>query len=563
MLRYPMLALSLLSAALLSACSSDDNPAPTQPLPATVEVKMLAFNDFHGNLKPNGNVTVPDPADPSKTISVAAGGAEYLATWIKSLKAKNPNNVVVSAGDLIGASPLLSALFHDEPTIEAMNALGLDFNAVGNHEFDEGATELLRMQNGGCHPTDGCQGKTSFAGANFKFLAANVVNETTGKPLFPAYLVKSFQGIKVAFIGMTLEGTPSIVTPTGVAGLKFLDEADTVNKLVPELKAQGIEAIVVLLHEGGAQTGLLNECKGVSGPIVDIVNRLDPAVDMLVSGHTHQAYNCEINGKLVSSAYQYGRVISEIDFTLDGKTRDVAKRKASNVVVSQDVAKDGLISQLIAKYEQLVAPLESRVVGKVAGALSRTVNAAGESVMGSVIADAQLAATSPAGFGAAKIAFMNPGGVRAELTPNAAGEVTYGQLFTTQPFGNSLVTMTLTGAQIKELLEQQFVGHSNGQTSNRILHVSKGFSYSWDSTRPAGQRVDAASIKLDGVVLDAQSNYRVTVNNYLATGGDKFVVLVQGKNTLGGKQDVDALEDYIKASSPLAVPALDRISKLQ
>ncbi|QKJ67295.1 bifunctional metallophosphatase/5'-nucleotidase [Deefgea piscis] len=552
----------------LTPPAATTNPALASPTPnpevntAPIEVKMLAINDFHGNLKPGGTVTIPDPANATKTIKVAAGGSEYLATWLKTLKAKNPNNIIVSAGDLIGASPLLSALFHDEPTIEAMNEMGLELNAVGNHEFDEGSTELLRMQSGGCHPTDGCKAGTTFGGAKFKFLAANVVDSKTGKTLFPEYQVKEFSGVKVAFIGMTLKGTPGIVTPSGVAGLTFKDEADTVNALVPKLKAQGIEAIVVLVHEGGTQLGDLNECKGVSGAIVDIVKRLDPAVDAIVSGHTHQAYNCQINGKLVTSANQYGRVISEIDLTLDPKTRDVIKSSAKNIVVTNDVAKDAVQTAIITKYDALVTPLENRIVGTIAGSLLKTTNPAGESTLGDVIVDSQLAATKPANMGAAEIAFMNPGGVRADLVP-VASQVTYGQLFTVQPFGNTLVSMTLNGAQIKEMLEQQFTGYSNNQPFNRILLVSNGFTYSWDSTLAAGQKVDPASIKLNGVAISNVLNYRVTVNNYLASGGDGFTVLTKGTNILGGAQDVDAFEAYIKANPNLAVPALNRVVKIK
>lgn len=545
-------------AASIPAATPTTTPVNTSP----IDVKILGINDFHGNLKADGTVTIPDPADATKTIKVAAGGSEYLATWIKTLKAKNPNHIVVSAGDLIGASPLLSALFHDEPTIEAMNEMGLELNAVGNHEFDEGSTELMRMQNGGCHPTDGCKAGTTFAGAKFKFLAANVVDSKTGKTIFPEYHIKEFGGVKVAFIGMTLKNTPAIVTPSGVAGLTFKDEADTVNALVPKLKAQGIESIVVIVHEGATQLGSLNECKGVSGAIVDIVKRLDPAVDAVISGHTHQAYNCQINGKLVTSANQYGRMISEIDLTLDPKTRDIIKSSAKNIVVTNDVPKDSAQTAIISKYEAVVKPLENRVVGTLAGSLLRAANPAGESTLGDVIADAQLAATSGPTVGAAQIAFMNPGGVRADLIP-VSGQVTYGQLFTTQPFGNTLVSMTLTGAQIKELLEQQFVGYTNNQASNRILLVSNGFSYSWDSTQPAGQKVDAANITLNGVPLSSVMNYRVTVNNYLASGGDLFTVLTKGTNTLGGAQDVDALEAYIKANPNLAVPTLNRVVKIK
>lgn len=578
--------LMLVLGGLLSACGGGSgngggsttltNPSMTTPVPsatpsastapvssAPIEVKMLAINDFHGNLKPGGTVTIPDPNDASKTIKVAAGGSEYMATWIKLLKAKNPNNIVVSAGDLIGASPMLSALFHDEPTIEAMNELGLELNAVGNHEFDDGRDELLRMQNGGCHPSDGCKGGTTFTGAKFKFLAANVVDTASKKTIFPAYQVKTFGGVKVAFIGMTLKNTPEIVTPSGVAGLSFKDEADTVNALVPELKQQGIESIVVLVHEGGTQSGGLNECKGVSGAIVDIVKRLDPAVDAVVSGHTHQAYNCQINGKLVTSANQYGRVISEIDLTIDPKTRDIVKSAAKNIVVSNDVAKDSVQTGIINKYDTLVKPLENRVVGQVAATLLKASNAAGESTLGDVIADSQLAATSAADKGNATIAFMNPGGVRADLQPGAGGNVTYGQLFTVQPFGNTLVSMTVTGADLIELLEQQFTGYTNNQPFDRVLLVSNGFSYSYDRSKAAGSRVNRASVKLNGTTISLVQNYRITVNNYLAAGGDAFTVLTKGTNILGGGQDVDAFEAYIKTqsqSAPLAVPSLNRVT---
>ncbi|WP_047396838.1 bifunctional UDP-sugar hydrolase/5'-nucleotidase [Chitinibacter sp. ZOR0017] len=562
---HKMLTLAALPVAIAACGGATDNPVATPAPTATpaavasgpIDVKILAINDFHGNLKP-GTAKGVDASDASKAVAV--GGVEYLGTWIKTLKAKNPNNIVVSAGDLIGASPLISALFHDEPTIEAMNEIGLELNAVGNHEFDDGREELLRMQNGGCHPKDGCSAAGAFKGAKFKFLAANVIDDASGKSLFPAYQVKSFGGVKVAFIGMTLKNTPAIVTPTGVQGLSFKDEADTVNALVPTLKKDGIEAIVVLVHEGGTQTGGLNECKGVSGAIVDIVKRLDPAVDAVISGHTHQAYNCQINGKLVTSASQYGRVVSEIDLQLDPKTRDVVKSGAKNLWVTNDVAKDGILSTLVSKYEALIKPLEDRITGTLAGPLSKSANKAGESTLGNVIADSQLAATKDAKLGAAQIAFMNPGGVRADLTPAKDGSVTYGQLFTVQPFGNTLVSMTVTGADLIELLEQQFVGYTNNQPFDRVLLVSNGFSYSYDKGRAAGQRVLRNSVKLNGVQIDTAASYRITVNNFLAGGGDNFTVLTKGTNILGGAQDIDAMESYLKANPNLPVPAQDRVT---
>ncbi len=536
---------------------------PAEAAPSgTVDVQILAVNDFHGNLEP--------PAGSAGRISgINAGGVEYLATHINNLRATNRNTVVVSAGDMIGASPLISALFHDEPTIEAFNLIGLDYNAVGNHEFDEGKDELLRMQYGGCHPVDGCQGDDSFDGANFKFLAANVVREDDGKPktLFPPFKIRSFQGAKIAFIGMTLEGTPTIVTPSGVAGLRFLDEADTVNALVPELKKKGVETIVVLLHEGGFPTGGYNECPGISGPIVDIVNRTDDEVDLFITGHTHQAYNCVIDGRVVTSAASFGRLVTDIDLTLDRATGEVTSIAANNVIVTRDVEKASALTALVDWYRNLSAPLANRVIGSITVDITRTNNAAGESALGDVIADAQLAATAPDGFGNAVVAFMNPGGIRADLTyaqsgSEGDGNVTYSEAFTVQPFGNSLVTMSLTGTQIETLLEQQFVGCPNGQTADRVLQVSAGFAYTWNSAGPACDKVDPATIMLNGVAVDPTATYRVTVNSFLADGGDRFTVLVEGTNRLGGDVDLDALANYFAANSPVAPGPQNRITRL-
>lgn len=523
-----------------------------------VAVKMIAFNDFHGNLEMPGQLTVPDPADPSKTVKINAGGVDYLAAWVQSLRAKSPNTVVVSAGDLIGASPLVSGLFHDEPTIEAMNLLGLDLNAVGNHEFDDGQQELLRMQNGGCKtdaPTTSCQ-NGKFAGAKFKFLAANV-KKSDGGTLFPAYEIKKFGGIPVAFIGMTLKGTPEIVSPDGIKGLSFQDEAATVNQLIPQLKRQGVSAVVVVVHEGGYQSGNFNECNGISGPIVDIVKKLDPAVKLVVTGHTHQAYNCVIDGRRVTSAKNYGQLFTEIDFVLDPATRDVkpGSIQAQNRIVAREIAPLASVSNLVKLYKDLVAPVANRVVGQAAGILDRTPSAAGETVLGDVVADAQLAAGAAQG---AVVAFMNPGGVRADIIPGAGGNVTYNQLFTTQPFGNVMTTLTLTGAQIDQLLEQQW----SDPSKVKILQVSKGFSYSWSQAAPVGNKVDIASIKINGIAIDPLASYRVQVNNFIAGGGDGFTVLTQGGNRVGGGVDVDVLESYFVGASPVAVPALNRITRL-
>jgi 5'-nucleotidase len=467
---------------------------------------------------------------------------------------------------MIGASPLISALFHDEPTIEAFNLIGLDFNAVGNHEFDDGIVELLRMQEGGCHPVDGCMDGDDFAGANFQFLAANVIWENNGKTVFPAYKVRSFAGAKVAFIGMTLEGTPSIVTPSGIAGLQFLDEVETVNALIPEIRKKGVETIVVLVHEGGFQAGTYDSCVGISGPIAAIVAGLDDAVDVVISGHTHQAYNCVIDEKIVTSALSFGRLVTDIDLTIDLATGDVSSMTAGNVIVTRTVPKHPLLTALVDRYRALVAPLANRVIGTITADITSAANAAGESALGDVIADAQLAATSSDANGAAVIAFMNPGGIRANLTYNQIsggeqpGEVTYGESFTVQPFGNNLVTMTFTGEQIDVLLEQQF-GNPN-PTSNRILQVSQGFTYAWSASAPVGSKVDPSSIMLNGVVLDPTGSYRVTMNSFLADGGDNFSAFLLGTDRLGGVVDTDALEAYFLANSPVAPGPQNRIVQI-
>ena len=547
-------------------------PALAAAKPKEVEVQLLGLNDFHGHLESTTPGTIaPDPASPR----VPAGGAEYLATHLRAKEAENKNTLIVSAGDLIGASPLLSALFHDEPTIEAMNQIGLDLNAVGNHEFDEGADELRRMQRGGCHPVDGCQDGTGFGGADFRFLAANVVRETSGRTLFRPYSIKRFKGVKVGFIGMTLEGTPDIVSPAGVAGLDFLDEAETANRYARELRRRhGVRAVVVLLHQGGIQSspGGINDCNGISGEIVDIVERTTQRVDLFITGHTHSAYNCEIDGRPVTSASSFGRLFTDIDVTLNRRSRDVVRVTANNQIVTQNVFKAADVSDLIARYTTIAAPLRDRVIGRITADITRTPDDSGENAAGNLIADAQLAATAAPDTGAAVAAFMNPGGVRSDFTfaqsgAEGDGNVTYGEAFTVQPFGNSLVTLTLSGAQVLEMLKQQWCG----QEFARVLLPSAGVTYSYSlgaATALLGQPCEGAAnpvsnLTIGGAAVDPAANYRITVNSFLAEGGDRFPVLAAGTDRLGGAVDTDALEAYIAPTltgAPVAPPALNRIS---
>jgi len=537
-------------------CLAGAMPAFAESAPP-VDLRILAINDFHGYLKPPaGGIRIADPADKTKKIAVAAGGAEHMATLVKQLRQDRKNTIFVAAGDLIGASPLLSALFHDEPTIESLSMMGLDLASVGNHEFDEGKAELKRMQNGGCHPLDKCQGPRPFPGAKFHYLAASTIETDTGKTIFPAYEIREFDGIPVAFIGLTLKGTPNIISPSSAAGLEFRDEADTVNALIPELKARGVEAIVVLIHEGGFPAGDYNECPGISGAIVDIVGKFDRAVDIVVSGHTHQAYVCEIDGRLVTSGDKFGTLVTAIDVKLDPNSRDVISAKADNVIVrSGTLPKDTEQTALIDAYDKSAAPIANRRAGSVTETLSRTPNNAGESALGDIIADAQLAATRSENDGNAVAAFTNPGGVRADIIKKEDGAVTYADLFASQPFRNQLVTLSLTGAQIRDMLEQQWLDPKRP----RILQVSNGFSYNWDGLKPHGEHVLADSMSLNGVRIDPAGSYRVTVNNYLSLGGDGFTVLKEGSNQQFGVFDVDALYAYFQAHSPIAPTAADRI----
>jgi 5'-nucleotidase len=554
--------------------------------PGTMTVKIIALNDFHGNLQ-----------SPGKFKGVEAGGVDVLAAYVDRLKSQNPLNAVVSAGDLIGASALISALFHDEGTIETMNRLGLEFNAVGNHEFDDGQDELLRMQYGGCHPTDhanSCKGSevgtpVPFEGAKFRFLAANVRDRIHRRTLFPGYAIKTFNGIPVAFIGLTLQETPTIVMPSGVAGLTFDDEATTINQVARALRRQGNQAIIVLIHQGGTPTNAsdINACAGElqDSPIRAIVRKLDDAIDLVISGHTHAAYICQIanrTGRLipVTSADALGRILTDINLTVDPSTRDVVAVTARNLVVDRgeaSIVPNLSIQSIVDQYAHLATSQAQRVIGSISTDFLRAPNEAGESVLGDLIADAQLSATRDSEHAHAQIAFVNPGGIRTDLIRNNAtiqeekGNVIYGAAFMVQPFGNSLVTMSLTGAQIQLLLEQQFMdctagypsNNSRGQPLTRILQVSEGFSYAWDSTALPCHQVVPDSILIHGEKLQPSAEYRVTVSSFLADGGDQFYVLRQGTHRLGGPQDIDALESYLKTHEPIAPGPQNRIRKVK
>jgi 2',3'-cyclic-nucleotide 2'-phosphodiesterase (5'-nucleotidase family) len=573
-------------------------------------IQLLSFNDFHGNLDPpsgsSGGNVVDHKIDPKTGNPVdvlePAGGAAYLATHLAQARKGHPNSLTVAAGDIIGASPLLSAAFHDEPTIESMNELGLDVTAVGNHEFDEGYKELQRMADGGCiaDGPDGANNQNScaahtFGGANFDYLAANVKYAGTNQSILPSYAIKNVHGAKIGFIGMTLKDTPSIVTASGVAGLEFTDEVQTANALVPVLRRKGVNAIVVLIHQGGTPDKMpwIDPATGkqysvnpnwdytcgkgrhggslvpASSPILPIAANLDPAIDMVVSGHTHQPYVCSVKDpagrpRLLTSASSFGRLFTETNLTYDFRKRDIVRSsvKGSNVQVSRDVTPDPAQTSLIDTYTKLVAPIANKVVGKITSDVTKTQNPAGESQLGDLIADAQLADDSTVTGGQTpEIAFMNPGGIRADLTyatqppkTDAPGDVTYEEAFTVQPFNNYLVSMNLTGQQIYDLLAQQVTG-SNAAAA-KVLQVSDGFSYQLGSSGP----VDG-SVKLNGTAIDKAKSYRIVTNNFLSDGGDGFPAFKDGTAKYFGGLDIDAFSDYLSAHSPYAPGPLDRITQ--
>ncbi|MEV4974795.1 bifunctional metallophosphatase/5'-nucleotidase [Streptomyces scopuliridis] len=556
--------------------------------PNTVDVQLLSFNDLHGNLEaPTGSAAnVTEKLADGTTKTSPAGGIEYLATSLRNARKGNEYSITAAGGDMVGASPLLSGLFHDEPTIEALNKIDLDVTTVGNHEFDEGATELARLQNGGCHPTEGCYQKgRKFKGADFPYLAANVTSEKTGKPVLKPYTVWKKNGVKIGFIGVTLEGTPNVVTAEGVKGLKFHDEIETVNKYAKELDRQGVKSIVALIHEGGApaSTAYNYDCDspgagdGISGPIVDIAKGISPKVDALVTGHTHQAYACTIpdpsgNPRLVTSASSFGKLYTDTTLTYDRRTNDIVRTsvKSANHIVSRDQAKAKDMTTLIEDWNKLAAP----IAGAPQGFISADINGRGatteETPLGDVIADAQLAGTAPADKGGAQIAFMNPGGIRADLVYTASGKegdgvVTYGEAFTVQPFTNMMNVLDLTGAQLITALQQQVSG-PNAATP-KYLQVSNGFTYTLDLRKTGADRVLTDSVKLNGEAIDPAKTYRVAMNEFLGGGGDGFTVFAQGKNKLVGPSDLDLFNAYLAANSsaqaPLAPPAANRITILK
>ncbi|WP_206784389.1 bifunctional UDP-sugar hydrolase/5'-nucleotidase [Amycolatopsis sp. MtRt-6] len=556
--------LAVFAAAALATTAVTTAPASAGQRPdPTTDVRIITFNDFHGNLEPpsgsSGRVRQSDGT------TVDAGGAAYLATHVKALRSQARNSLVLSAGDNVGASPVISALFHDEPTIDFLNQLGVSASVVGNHEFDEGYRELQRMQSGGCHPTDGCQFGKTFEGADFPFLGSNVYF-TNGLPALLPFTVKFSGGVPVGVIGATLKDLPTVVTPEAIKGLKFGDEVEAINRTANLLDFFGVKSQVVLLHQGdNTEAAGPNDCKTLPGPATAIAKAVSPKVDAIFTGHSHQQYNCVITDpagqpRTVIQGASFGRLLSVVDLKINLKTRDVVRTqtKAFNEIVTRTVTPDPAVAALIADAKTKAAPIANRQVGTITADLPAAGNAAGESPLGDVIADAQLAGTQSNN---AVVAITNPGGIRADLTYKSSangegdGVVTYGEAFTVQPFANIMQTITLTGANLKNVLEQQWQG-----TVTRILQISSSLRYSYSASAPQGSRV--SGITINGTPVDPAASYRVSVNNFLAAGGDGFTEFTKGTDIAGGPVDLDALIAYLGAHPNLAPPAADRITRL-
>ena len=578
-------------ALVLAGCASREARRSAAPATEPVKLRLIGINDFHGNLEStNLSLFLADPgaAPGAPQLRVNVGGASAVAGMVKKLRAGSPHSLMLAGGDLIGGAPLVSTLFQHESTIEILDDIGLEVSTLGNHEFDAGETELQRVIKGGCappvpdSPVASCVA-SPYRGARFTYIAANVV-DAKGQGVVAPYVIKHFNGIPVGIIGGVTKTTPQLVVPSGIAGLRFLDEAESTNRAAQELRDQGVKAMIAVFHEGIAlgpstRPGDWNDvtCPEAHGPLLDIARRLAPEIKVIFSGHTHQGYRCETGGRLLIQGTSYGRGISVVDVELDPATRTMsAPVRSYNLPVVNDqtdpahrqklaaaapqpfgavlreAQPDPAIARKVAAYAALVAPKANRPIATIGGPFTRSGKS--DSSAGRLIADAQLAATRGEG---ALFALMNPGGIRANLECAAPPcTVTFGGAFTVQPFGNSLVVMTLTGAQVKALLEEQQKG-ATGEP--KFLQPSEGFTYTWQSDAPVGQR--ARDIQVNGVPLDAGKSYRFTVNSFLSEGGDGFEVLKQGTDLKGGGQDVDALIAYMAAAvrAPLAEPRIRRL----
>lgn len=541
---------TLALAAALTALAGCATP-PSNP---TAEINLVAINDLHGNLEAT-KFTVAGVGDTAPR-TVMAGGIDTLAGALAQWRREDSELLLVGAGDMVGASPALSAMWADEPTIAALDMLGLAVTSAGNHEFDGGRKELLRQQHGGCdspRPDKACRLAPRYDGAKFGYLAANVIDTQTGKTILPAYRILEAKGVKIAFIGTVLKETADVVVASGIAGLRFTDEADAVNRLLPELRAQGVGAFVVLIHQGGRTESEYNKqyCDNLEGEIVPVVKRLDPAVRLVISGHSHKGYLCKVDGRVVTQAQMGGHMVSRIKLVADRATGRIVDVDARNVVIEQGAypAEPKAAAWLAGLRERSNNELAKPVARIAVPAVTRTGDDAGESALGNLVADATLMAGKPFG---AQIAFMNRGGIRQNLETGAGNVVSKGQALATLPFGNTLVVMDLTGAQIRTLLEQQWV--ADKVQVRGLLQLSEGFTYKYDLKKPEGARV--SDISVNGAPLDDSATYRVATNNFLAGGNDAFPMFAKGTNRAEtGIRDIDSLTAYLVRREQAGQPA--------
>ncbi|MBA5688376.1 bifunctional metallophosphatase/5'-nucleotidase [Rugamonas apoptosis] len=542
-------------AALLAACASPPPP------PHTAVINLVALNDFHGNLEPSA-YTYTSARDRRETTA-QAGGIDALGAALQAWRKDDSELLLVGAGDMVGASPSISSMWADEPAVGALDLLGLRASALGNHEFDLGRAELLRQQKGGCvspRADKACQFAPNYGGAHFSYLAANVLDMVTRKPIVPAYQIETAHGVRVAFIGAVLKDTAALSLPSSVSGLEFTDEANAINALLPELRKQGVGVFVVLIHQGGRTTDYFDQpgCDHLTGPIVDIVKRLDPAIRLVVSGHSHKGYLCQVDGRVVTQAETAGHVLSRIRLTVDTADNRVRAISASNEVMlagryPADPALDAWLARVRARGTAALARSVGRLAVPVVPLDKDDVD---ESPLGDLVADATLQAGAPFG---AQIAFMNLGGMRHDLAAGKDGSVTLGQVQTVLPFVNTVVVMNLTGAQIATLLEQQWQGDYGDK--HMLLQVSDGFGYQWNPKLPVGSRVVPGSVTLHGVPLEPDSPYRVATNNFLAEGGDAFPMFTSGRSRANtGIYLSDAVAAYLTRRDQLHKPAGSKYS---
>jgi 5'-nucleotidase len=561
-LRPARAGLSALALALTLAGCTTPSGAPRAAKP--VELNLVSINDFHGNLEASAYKLAPEGSASKDTVK--AGGIDVLGGALAAFREEDKDLLFVGAGDLVGASPALSSMWADEPSIIAMNRMGLVASALGNHEFDQGREELLRQQHGGCdspRPSKACQISTSFEGAGFTYLATNVVDQASGKNLVPGWRIVDVKGVKVGLIGAVLRDVPSVAVGSAIKGLSFLDEADSINKVLPAMRAQGAQVFVVLIHEGGHTGEPFDKvnCDGLEGPIVGIVKKLDPAIRLVLTGHSHKGYLCKVDGRVVTQADAMGHLLSRIKMTVDpvsGKVEDIQVR---NVVMAPGAfAPDPQLGAYLQDVRARSQAALAKPVAHIPGAVARKENDDGESALGGMIADAALAATRSQG---AQVGFMNPGGIRKDLEVGEGGVVSFGQAQAVLPFGNTLVVLDLSGAQLRDLLEQQWKREGS---RGYMLQVSNSLSYQWDSTRPPGQRVVPGSVRVDGRLLQDRATYRVVANNFLADGGDNFPALAAGTRRVDtGMRDLDALIAHLKqgaGGASLAAPQ-PRIKKVR